>query len=171
MRNYYRIYFYDCKPLSKKVNYFISKTALDLSQTQTFRYRDELHRELIKKPCFALRMGYLDEKNGEWKFKNPSIMKDLLDNKIAISDLKDEHFIYYAKQKGVDMKIGIDIARLSFQKIVEKIVLISGDSDFVPAAKLTRTEGLHFTLDPMGNNIKSDLQEHIDWLHTTLPNH
>ncbi|WP_416827470.1 NYN domain-containing protein, partial [Helicobacter ganmani] len=120
---------------------------------------------------FALRMGYLDEKNGEWKFKNPSIMKDLLDNKIAISDLKDEHFIYYAKQKGVDMKIGIDIARLSFQKIVEKIVLISGDSDFVPAAKLTRTEGLHFTLDPMGNNIKSDLQEHIDWLHTTLPNH
>ena len=68
------------------------------------------------------------------------------------------------------MRIGLDIASLSYKKIVNKIVLISGDSDFVPSAKLARKEGLHFVLDPMGNPIRDDLKEHIDWLKTTLPN-
>ncbi len=55
------------------------------------------------------------------------------------------------------------------KKLVQKIVLISGDSDFVPAAKLARVEGIIFTLDPMGNPIREDLQEHIDYLTTRLP--
>ena len=41
----------------------------------------------------------------------------------------------------------------------------------MPAAKLARTEGVIFTLDPMGNPIKPDLKEHIDYLNTTLPNY
>lgn len=68
------------------------------------------------------------------------------------------------------MRIGLDIAALAYKRLVDKIVLISGDSDFVPAAKLARKEGIHFVLDPMGNAIREDLQEHIDWLKTTLPN-
>ena len=54
-------------------------------------------------------------------------------------------------QKGVDMKIGLDIASLSYKKLVDQIVLISGDSDFVPAAKLARLEGIDFTLTPWGS--------------------
>lgn len=69
-------------------------------------------------------------------------------------------------QKGVDMKIGLDIASLAFKKQVEKIILISGDSDFVPAAKLARREGIDFVLDPLFNPIKPDLYEHIDGLRT-----
>jgi len=69
-------------------------------------------------------------------------------------------------QKGVDMKIGIDIASVAYKKQVEKIVLISGDSDFVPAAKLARREGIDFVLDPMGAVIKPDLFEHIDGLRS-----
>lgn len=34
------------------------------------------------------------------------------------------------------MRIGIDIASLAYKKQVEQIILIAGDSDFVPAAKL-----------------------------------
>ena len=64
------------------------------------------------------------------------------------------------------MKIGLDIASLAFKKQVDKIVLISGDSDFVPAAKLARREGIDFVLDPLFNPIKPDLFEHIDGLHT-----
>ena len=60
------------------------------------------------------------------------------------------------------MKIGVDIASISFKKQVDQIVLISGDSDFVPAAKLARREGIDFILDPMGAAIKPDLFEHID---------
>jgi uncharacterized LabA/DUF88 family protein len=42
------------------------------------------------------------------------------------------------KQKGVDMRIGVDIASITFKKQASTIVLVSGDSDFVPAAKLAR---------------------------------
>lgn len=52
------------------------------------------------------------------------------------------------------------------QKQVEQIILISGDSDFVSAAKLARREGIDFILDPLGAPIKPDLFEHIDGLRT-----
>ncbi len=32
-----------------------------------------------------------------------------------------------------------------------------------------RREGINFVLDAMNHPIREDLQEHIDWLHTTLP--
>ena len=60
------------------------------------------------------------------------------------------------------MKIGMDIASLSYKKQVEQIVLIAGDADFVPAAKLARREGIDFVLDSLGAPIKEDLFEHID---------
>lgn len=69
-------------------------------------------------------------------------------------------------QKGVDMKIGLDIASMAYKQQVDQIVLISGDSDFVSAAKLARREGIDFVLDPMGANIKPDLFEHIDGLRS-----
>ncbi len=88
---------------------------------------------------------------------------------ISIEEFQNDDFIYHAKQKGVDIKIGLDIATLALKKLVQKIVLISGDSDFVPAAKLARVEGIIFTLDPMENPIREDLEEHIDYLTTRLP--
>ena len=42
------------------------------------------------------------------------------------------------------MKIGIDITWLSLKRLVKQIILISGDSDFVPASKLARREGIRF---------------------------
>lgn len=43
-------------------------------------------------------------------------------------------------------------------------MLISGDSDFVPAAKLARREGIDFILNPMKANVEPTLFEHIDGL-------
>ena len=54
--------------------------------------------------------------------------------------------------------------RMSLKKQVDQIILVSGDSDFVPAAKLARREGVDFILDPMWNPIKPHLFEHIDGL-------
>ena len=64
------------------------------------------------------------------------------------------------------MKIAVDIASIAFKKQVDQIVLIAGDSDFVPAAKLARREGIDFVLDPMRQNISDDLYEHIDGLRS-----
>lgn len=166
----YKIFFYDCKPLDKKCHYPFSGKSLDLSKSDTAIFRNKLHKELAHIPCLALRFGYLDEKNASWQIRSESLYNDILHKRKKLDDLTDDDLVYRAKQKGVDMKIGLDIATLAYKRLVDKIVLISGDSDFVPAAKLARKEGIHFILDPMGNDIKEDLQEHIDWLKTTLPN-
>ena len=91
--------------------------------------------------------------------------------KISISDLQETDFTLDIRQKGVDMKIRLDIASMSYKKQVDKIVLISGDSDFVPAAKLARREGVDFVLDPMRSTIKSNLQEHVDGVVSCFPEH
>ena len=64
------------------------------------------------------------------------------------------------------MRIGVDISSLAFKRQVNQIILISGDSDFVPAAKQARREGIDFILDPMRSTIKDDLFEHIDGIRT-----
>ncbi|MDD0813817.1 NYN domain-containing protein [Curvibacter sp. HBC28] len=72
------------------------------------------------------------------------------------------------RQKGVDMRIAIDIASLTLKKQAGTIVLVAGDSDFVPAAKLARREGMEFILDPLWQSINDDLFEHIDALQSGL---
>ncbi len=69
-------------------------------------------------------------------------------------------------QKGVDMKIGLDIASLAHKKLVDRIVLVAGDSDIVPAAKHARREGIDFVLDPMWHTITPSLREHVDAIET-----
>jgi uncharacterized LabA/DUF88 family protein len=73
------------------------------------------------------------------------------------------------RQKGVDMRIGLDISTLTLKHQVDTIILVSGDSDFVPAAKLARREGIEFILDPLWQQINADLFEHIDGLQSGLP--
>jgi len=73
------------------------------------------------------------------------------------------------RQKGVDMRIGIDIATLTLKKQVDTIILVTGDSDFVPAAKVARREGVEFLLDPLWQSVNDDLHEHVDGLASGLP--
>ena len=66
------------------------------------------------------------------------------------------------------MRIGLDIASMAFNNQVSQIILVAGDSDFVPAAKLARREGIDFILDPMWGSIRHDLHEHIDGLRSVI---
>ena len=94
----------------------------------------------------------------------PDVTKQLCLGKRTVDSLTESDFVFTAQQKGVDMKIGVDIASLAYKKQVDQIILIAGDSDFVPAAKLARREGIDFILDPMWGNVTEDLFEHIDGL-------
>lgn len=67
------------------------------------------------------------------------------------------------------MRIGLDIASLTLKRQADIIILVSGDADFVPAAKLARREGVRFVLDPLWQDVSSDLFEHIDSLTSGLP--
>src|SRR5262249_1458832 len=115
----------------------------------------------------ALRLGHI-KASGVWQIY-PSKVKALLKQEITINDITDNDVFYEMRQKGIDMKIGVDIASLSLKKQVNRIVLISGDEDFVPASKLARWEGIDFILDPLWNPIDPNLFEHIDGLNSTSP--
>lgn len=164
----YRIFFYDCPPITKKLHHPITRKAVDLKKSTTALFRQDLHNQLRNTRNVALRLGFLDEKNARWTLKDPELSKNLISGKITHTDVIESDVIYHAQQKSVDMKIGLDIASMSYKKQVNKIILISGDSDFVPAAKLARREGIEFILDSMNTTIKPDLQEHIDGLNATL---
>ena len=166
-RDLYRIFFYDCPPLFKKVHNPITKSALDFSNTPVALWRNDFHRELKKLRKMALRLGYLNERSGHWALV-PDRLSDLLAGRIQVSDLCEGDVKYDVQQKGVDMRIGLDIAAMAFKRQVDQIVLVAGDSDFVPAAKLARREGIDFILDPLWANIRKDLHEHIDGLRTML---
>ena len=161
----YRIFYYDCPPSSKKLYHPFLKTQIDLSQSSLYTWTNDFFNELKKKRKFALRLGKLADEQAYYTL-NPNAVKKLCNGSIDFSKITEQDFLIQITQKGVDMKIGLDIASLAYKKQVDQIILISGDSDFVPAAKLARREGIDFILDPLGSNIKPDLFEHIDGLRT-----
>ena len=161
----YRIFYYDCYPMDKKLFHPYLRKQIDFAKTDLYTWVSEFLNELKKKRKFALRMGKLADAQAHYTIRY-DILKKLCNGSITLTDLKEEDFMLKVDQKGVDMKIGLDIASLAYKKQVNKIVLISGDSDFVPAAKLARREGIDFILDPLYSPIKDDLFEHIDGLKT-----
>ena len=145
-RSLYRIFYYDCPPLDKTIYHPLLQRGIDFRHSETFAWTVEFFNQLKQQRKVALRLGELSEENASFRL-NDSKLKQL-------------------QQKGVDMKIGLDIASLAYQKNVDQIILIAGDSDFVPAAKHARREGIDFVLDPMWATIKDSLFEHIDGLHS-----
>ena len=164
----YRIFYYDCEPLSKKVHNPISHKAIDFSKSEEYKFRKELIDTLKRKRKVAIRIGTLKD-NNTWAIR-PQKLKDLLSRNISIDDLNENDVYFEIRQKGIDMKIGVDIASLALKRFVDCIVLFSGDSDFVPAAKLARREGIDFVLDPMKANVEPQLYEHIDGMKSVRPN-
>jgi uncharacterized LabA/DUF88 family protein len=118
---------------------------------------------LKEKRKVALRLGSLDVNNSVYTLTYDAAKK-LCSGSLQVENLKEEHFELTLRQKGVDMKIGMDIASFAYKRQVDQIVLVAGDSDFVPAAKLARREGIDFILDPLEMEIGKDrdLFEHID---------
>lgn len=162
-RYLYRIFYYDCPPVEKNVYNPLTKRSVDLAKSDEYKWTNEFFKELKSKRKVALRMGRLSENSLHYNIK-PEAFKKLVNGQITISDLTDNDLKLNLEQKGVDMRVGIDISSLSFKKQVDQIILIAGDSDFVPAAKQSRREGIDFILAPMGATIKADLYEHIDGL-------
>ena len=159
----YRIFYYDCPPLKKTVYHPALKRNIDFGKSDTYSWANAFFEELKKKRKVALRMGALSDANAHFSLK-PDATKAICQGKRNVSDLTENDFSISFNQKGVDMRIGLDIASLAYKKQVDQIILIAGDSDFVPAAKLARREGIDFILDPMEATIRDDLFEHIDGL-------
>ncbi len=167
VRDLYRILYYDCPPLTKKLHLPISKQSYDAGKSREALFRIDFFEELRRLRKVALRLGHLSDHMG-WRIKQDA-QKALLAGSRNVSDLEDSDFEIETRQKGVDMKIGVDIASLAFKRQVDQIILVAGDGDFVPAAKLARREGIDFVLDPMWAPVPDDLHEHVDGLTSVWP--
>lgn len=164
-RYLYRVFYYDCPPTGKNVYNPITRRTVSLKNTAEFAWMNSFLDELKHHRKFALRLGHLNENQLYYSLKHDPT-KRLLNGSLDLKDITEEDLELNLEQKGVDMRIGVDISSLAFKKQVNQIILISGDSDFVPAAKQARREGIDFILDPMRSPIKDDLFEHIDGIRT-----
>ena len=163
----YRIFFYDCPPPNIDIHHPVTKEFIHFGKSAQAVWRSQFHTELKRLRKVALRLGHVDEENHSWIISG-SATKDICSGKRTKDELEEKDVRLDIRQKGVDMRIGLDIASVTFKKQADQIILVSGDSDFVPAAKLARREGIDFVLDSMKQKIKADLFEHIDGLYTEV---
>lgn len=163
----YRIFYYDCMPSSKIIFNPLTGKSEELGKTEQYKWTNDFFQELKRKRKVAIRRGGLSDDSVKYTFKLDAVNRVIAGIKSGKKvDIDQKDLTINIKQKGVDMRLGLDIASLAYKKQVDKIILIAGDSDFVPAAKLARREGIDFVLDPMWNKVKDDLFEHIDGLKT-----
>jgi uncharacterized LabA/DUF88 family protein len=153
-----RIYYYDAYPSTETVNYPVSGAPYPLGATTRFSEAQALHDRLILKPHFALRMGSVTLSPHTWKMKS-RVARSLIATPRA---LQDSDFVLDMSQKGVDIRIGMDMARLALREMVRAIVVITGDTDFVPAFKYVRREGVKVILETMGGGGRVELRQHAD---------
>jgi uncharacterized LabA/DUF88 family protein len=162
----YRIYYYDAPPYEGAATNPISGQFTNYATTQTARDNKSLIDSLELQPNFAVRRGTLHHRG--WAVTSAAIQRISnalrtvppipANQQITANDLKPQ-----LNQKGVDMRIGLDIASLALKKLVHSIILVTGDSDFIPAMKLARKEGLRVYLAPMGRvSIMRELKAHAD---------
>lgn len=164
----YRIFYYDSPPSNSVIHHPLTNRQINLGKSDQYKWMMEFHRQLVKKRKLALRKGELLESRRGFMLK-ADVLKHLLSGSRSISSITERDFDLDIIQKGVDMKLGLDIASLSHHGPVNQIVMIAGDSDFVPAAKYARRAGIDFILDPLWHRSVSDsLSEHIDGVRSCV---
>ena len=168
-RELYRIFYYDCPPVNGATAYHPLKGANVhfTSRDEAYVWNSTFQKAFGEKRKVALRFGERITENASYTLK-PGPTKKLFQKKISFDDLRESDFSLNMKQSGVDMRIGLDIASLAYEGIVDQVILISGDVDFVPAAKVARRHGIDFIVDNMGEHIRDDLKIHADGIVTMV---
>jgi uncharacterized LabA/DUF88 family protein len=152
-----RIYFYNAPPYTEATENPISKVKINRAETESVRAWMSLHAKLELAPDVALRMG--ETVCHGWK-----ITQKALKEMDGMRPIGADDIVPHIEQKGVDLRIGLDIARLSLNRLVSTIVAVTGDSDLVPAFKFARREGLRVYLDCMKHGVRKELKVHADRL-------
>ncbi len=149
-----RVLYYDCAPYSGTVKLPIS------GKTYEFSGSDKWLDELACQDLFAVRRGVL-------KFRGYKPKKTPVHPSGAPTDAD---FNPDFEQKGVDMRIGLDIAAYSANRSIDRIVLVTNDTDCVPAMKYGRKSGLQVVIIELPNGktspelvAHSDFKRKIQW--------
>ena len=163
----YRIFYYDCPPSTKVVYNPVTQRHVNLAKSDQYRWTTAFFNALVTKRKVALHRGEELASSGDYTLR-AGVLKDLCAGRRSVESLTDRDTRLNITQKGVDMRIGLDIASLVERNLVTQIILISGDSDFVPAAKYARRRGMDFVLDPMWQTVSPSLNEHVDGIRSRV---
>ena len=145
----FRILYYDCAPFSGTAKLPVS------ADKKTFSGSDKWMRELANKDLFAVRRGVL-------KFRGFVLKKIPY---VPSGPLQDSDFEPKFEKKGVDMRIGLDMAIFSSNKSVDRIALVTNDTDCIPAMKHARRAGLQIALVVVpGYHPAPELLSHSDFV-------
>lgn len=193
----YRLFYYDARPYEGVSHHPLLNQRIEYAKTETAIFRQALFAELRRKRKFAIRLGHV-QKDSDWQIdsrRTKALLKlrpwlDQIEQAMLHGDkpelsaieqqdfqralsawqaLDAEDLRLGMRQKGVDMRIGLDIASMTLKKQIDTLILVTGDSDFVPAAKLARREGVEFLLDPMWQSVSEELNEHVDGVVSGFP--
>lgn len=135
----FRIFYYDALPFLGKVANPIDQSETDYAASAVATARKRFFLELSEMELVAVRNG--DCRARGWKIKD-SILRQRIQSGQNTITLNATDISHTFEQKGVDMRIGMDVATLSLKRIVDRIIILSGDTDLIPAMKLARREGL-----------------------------
>lgn len=151
-----RIHYYDAPPATGQVTNPVSGMTVNLGQSATFSRVASVHDTLELSADFTFRRGELVARG--WRLRE-NVLRRIVKGRrgVRASDLIPD-----LRQKGVDLRMGLDIARLSLRRLVDVLVVVAGDSDLVPAFRFARREGIRVYHDHMGAPVMRDLKAHTD---------
>ena len=154
----YRIFYYTADPLTGKTVHPLTRARIDFGSSVVFRQNTQLIDRLESRDDVAVRRGTLAHQG--WEIGWSAVRGLTRGDK---TDVGPEDVAPKILQKGVDMRIGLDIASLALKRLVSVVVLVTGDSDLVPAMKFARREGLRVYLDTLGSRrVRAELKVHAD---------
>lgn len=149
----FRVLYYDCAPYRGSVPLPIS------GNRHEFNASDAWLKEIAGFDLFAVRRGDLKFRGFKPKRRAQRGSEG--------RPLTDQDFKPDFEQKGVDMRIGLDMASFAYERSVERIILVSADTDCIPAMKLVRKAGLQVVLIQLpGAHIAPELTWHADFVRT-----
>jgi len=151
-----RIYYYDCPPYGSTEVHPLSGASINFSAKPLFNLQKAFQDKLSRMDHIAFRRGVLSFYG--WKIGKIASQQLIRTRR----PIQNWDLVPNLKQKRVDMKIGLDIAWLSSKKIVDRIILVTGDADFIPAMKFARREGVQVVLVTLGKRVKPEMREHTD---------
>jgi uncharacterized LabA/DUF88 family protein len=153
-RSLYRVFFYHSPPYSGRHKNPLTEEEIDFEKVGTTPRNRKLFDQIELSEEFALRRGEL--KFHGWKLTDRAATALEPGYNLTAQDIEPN-----LRQKQVDMKIGLDIAWLAIKRIVDAILLVTGDADFVPAMKFARREGVKVLLFSFQSLVR-DLKAHAD---------
>lgn len=152
----YRAFYYDAPPFEGEKREPFTGVKVSYANTPVATANRALIDALEFEPDFAVRRGVLLHHG--WKL-GPSAMKSLV-KKPRAPAMAD--FVPDFEQKGVDIRVALDMATIALKRLVDAIVLVTCDSDFVPVMKFARTEGTRIYLATLGQAARPELKAHAD---------